>query len=128
VFLLLAEVGSVRVTPGPFLCGDWAMQETNEISIHEIRVFAAVSSAQDWVTSKQVASQAAVAGRTARLHLLKLTRLGLLDGAAVFPCHRYKAAEKADKRNFAYLQRITQAAEVFGVRLPANATDRGVSV
>lgn len=93
------------------------MHEKNEISIHEVRIWIAAQQAKGWTTAKEIADVAKVAGRTARLHLLKLSRLGLLDVAEVFPGHRYRVSEKADKRNAGYHQRITKAAEVFGLSL-----------
>lgn len=93
--------------------------EKNEISIHEIRVFAVLSGAKDtWMTSKEIAKLAApISDRTVRAHTLKLVQLGLLDQAEVFPAHRYRLSPKMDKRNGSYLRRITAAADVFGVKL-----------
>ena len=88
--------------------------EHNEISHHEVSIFLVMSkNKQRWFTSKEIANESGVAPRTARAHCLNLVRLGLLDQAKVFPAHRYRWAEKADKRNIGYLQRLELAAEVF---------------
>ena len=87
--------------------------ETNEISIHEIKVFNVVSRS-GWIDNKTIAKEAGISGRTARAHTLKLSKLGIFDCAEVFPGHRYRVATKAEKRNAGYLQRIARAKEVFG--------------
>ena len=87
--------------------------ETNEISAHEVRVFLFLKDSGRWVTAKETAKNASVAPRTARFHLLKLSRLGLLDSAEVYPGHRYRLSDKAPKRNPAYFARIIKAAEIF---------------
>jgi predicted ArsR family transcriptional regulator len=96
--------------------------ERNEISLHEVKVFAALNRREGrWATSKEIAGEAGVAGRTARAHLLKLVRLGIADQAEVFPAHRYRRAEKAAKRNAGYHLRLLAACEVFSVEPGAKA-------
>ena len=92
--------------------------ETNEVSLHQVKVFQCLE-AGEWLTSKEVAERAGVAGRTARAHLLKLVHLGIVDQAEVFPAHRYRLSEMADKRNKAYVQRLHAAMEVFGIKRAA---------
>lgn len=90
--------------------------EKNEVSIHEARVFSVfLANPKEWLTSKEIAEKADVAQRTARAHCLKLVQLGILDQAEVFPSHRYRMAEKADKRNRGYFDRVKQAMEIFGI-------------
>ncbi len=89
--------------------------ERNEISAHEVRVYHALRTATAWLSSADVARLAAVAGRTARAHCLKLVNLGLADQAEVFPSHRYRISDKAGKRNVAYLQRLERAGEALGI-------------
>lgn len=89
--------------------------ERNEISLHEVKAFLALRSASDWITSKDIAERAGIAPRTARLHALRLVRLGIVDQAEVFPAHRYRLASNARNRNVNYLQRLEQACEVFGL-------------
>ena len=91
------------------------MAEKNEISAHEVRVHQAVISAGTWVTSKYVAEAAGVAARTARQHLFRLVNLGIIDQEEVFPGHRYRASEFAEKRNKTYVQRLARAKEVLGL-------------
>ena len=88
--------------------------ETSEVSLHQVKVFQCLESG-GWVTAKEVAGKAGVADRTARAHLLKLVHLGVADQAEVFPAHRYRLSEMADRRNKAYVQRIHAAMEVFGL-------------
>jgi len=90
--------------------------EKNEISLHEVKLFLALQkNVAQWMTSKELAKASGVAERTARAHCYKLAKLGLVDTAEVFPAHRYRMAEKADKRNGGYLQRLQAACEVFGL-------------
>lgn len=88
--------------------------ETSEISEHQLRVFLFVQSASGWVTSKQVAEGANVAQRTARGHLRHFVLQGIFDVAEIFPGHRYKLSEQADKRNPAYMLRLEKAKNVLG--------------
>lgn len=89
--------------------------ERTEVSVHEVRIYAAAKAAAAWLTSKQLASMADVAGRTARAHALKLVRLGLFDQAEIFPGHRYRLSVLAKKRNVAYVRRLELAADILGV-------------
>ncbi len=90
--------------------------ERNEVSSHEVRLYrAAKASGATWLTSQDLAQAAGVASRTARAHAAKLVKLGILDLAEVFPAHRYRFSDKADKRNQAYIHRLDKAAEVFGL-------------
>jgi len=97
---------------------DWHNQamERNEVSIHEARLYRALEAhAGTWKTSAELATAAQIAGRTSRAHVVKLHKLGLVDVAEVFPGHRYRLAQKADKRNASYVIRLRQAVEVFGL-------------
>ena len=87
--------------------------ETNEISVHQVRVFHCLETASDWLTNGEIARAARVAPRTARAITKKLVDLGVLDVAEVLPAHRYRMSPFADKRNKAYLTRLRQAADVF---------------
>ena len=91
--------------------------ERNEISEQETRLFCALRNhGATWITSRELAKQAKVAERTARAHLLKFVKLNIVDLAEVFPGHRYRLAEKADKRNGSYITRLMRAADVFGFK------------
>lgn len=89
--------------------------ERGEISVHQVKIFQFVQSAKAWVDNQQIAAATGVSARTARLHSKGLSDLGLFDQAEVFPGHRYRFSEFAEKRNKAYMQRITEAAIVFGL-------------
>jgi hypothetical protein len=89
--------------------------ESNEISLHQAKVFRFVKSQQNWVTAKDIAMATEIAGRTARLHCLKLVQLGIFDQVEVFPAHRYQFSKFAGKRNKAYLQRLEQACAIFSI-------------
>ena len=90
--------------------------EKNEVSIHEAKLFRALEKGRaEWATSKDLAKAAGINDRTARAHCYKLAKIGLLDTAEVFPAHRYKLAEKAEKRNAGYFTRLRMACEVFSL-------------
>ena len=89
--------------------------ERSEVSLQEVKMYLALkANASAWFTSKELAKKTAGNERTARAHLLKLVRLGIVDQAEVFPAHRYRISDKASKRNVAYVQRLETACEVFG--------------
>jgi hypothetical protein len=87
--------------------------ETSEISLHQLRVYEFVRSAGQWVTAGDIAAGAGVAPRTARAHALKFVLSGVFDQAEVFPAHRYRLSDMAEKRNKAMVQRLTVARDVF---------------
>jgi DNA-binding CsgD family transcriptional regulator len=89
--------------------------EGNEISVHEVRVYEVLRTAASWLSSKDIALWAKVAPRTARHHALRLVRLGVVDRAEVFPAHRYRLSDFADKRNRGYVDRLHRAAEVLEI-------------
>lgn len=90
--------------------------EKSEISVHELRICAFLRSPPDkWSTNNEIAQAASVSPRTARAHTLKLVKLGMIDQAEVFPAHRYRWSDKAEKRNASYWTRLKMAAEVFGL-------------
>jgi len=87
--------------------------ERKEVSLHQVKVYEFVREHGGWVTSHEIARGAGIAARTARAYALGLVKLGLFDQAQVFPGHRYRASEFADKRNRAYVRRPAQASEIF---------------
>jgi hypothetical protein len=89
--------------------------ERGEISLHQVKVFRFVRDTKSWVDNHTIAVGTGVAPRTARLHTKVLTDLGLFDQAEVFPGHRYRISDFAEKRNKGYLRRLEAAAEVFGL-------------
>lgn len=97
--------------------------ERNEVSLHQLKVFLAVRKAGKWLTNREISVLADVAERTARQHSLFLVNLGILDQADVFPAHKYKYSELADKRNKAYVGRLCSAIEVFGEDIPGSLRD-----
>ena len=92
--------------------------ERSEVSRHEVAVYSALVSAEKWLTSADIATRAVVAPRTARAHAQKLVNLGIAEQAEVFPGHRYRLAEFADKRNRGYLDRLERAADALGMEIP----------
>jgi len=91
--------------------------ETNEISLHQVRVYRFVWEMKDWVTNAEIARGAAVAARTARLHTRRFVAAGLFDQIELFPGHSFRIAAKPESRNKAYALRLAQAAEAFGLEL-----------
>lgn len=99
--------------------------ESSEISTHQARVykFAAErqgktvggTTVQGWFTASELAEGAQIAPRTARAHALSFVRLGVFDQAEVFPAHRYRLSELADKRNVAMVRRLKEALVIFGL-------------
>jgi len=91
--------------------------ERNEISLHEVKVYRAfVADKARWFTVNDIVSATdKVAHRTVTHHVRRLLGLGLLDMAEVFPAHKYRWAEKADKRNLAYVLRLQRAESAFGL-------------
>ena len=89
--------------------------EKGEVSLHQLKVYLFARDKGSWVTAREIAEGAGVADRTARHHALTLVKLGVFDQAEVFPAHRYRYSEKANKRNKAYMLRLEGAREAFGV-------------
>lgn len=88
--------------------------ESNEVSLHQVKVFEFVRAHGSWLTAHEIAKGARTAERTARHHALLLVKLGIFDQAEVFPAHRYRFSAKAEKRNKAYVLRLEAAKSVFG--------------
>ena len=89
--------------------------ERNEVSIHECRVFLVLKNNAKWMTNKEIATEASVANRTASFKTKKFVDLGICDIAEVYPGHRYRLSQKADKRNTAYMKRLEEAVSIFGL-------------
>lgn len=83
-------------------------------SIHEVKVYLALKSFEGkWASNHELSRFASgVSPRTIRAHVLSMVKLGMVEQMAVFPGHRYRLAEKADKR---LVRRFDAAAEVFGL-------------
>lgn len=92
--------------------------ERSEVSQHEVLVIKELCNQYgSWITAKELADKTGIAPRTARAHVNKLVKLGLVEMAEVFPGHRYQLSEFASKRNRGYFDRIKRAAEVLGIEL-----------
>jgi len=91
--------------------------ETNEVSLHRVRVFRFLKSTGAWQTNEEIAKATGIASRTARGHTKALVDLNILDQAEVFPAHRYRFSPQAEKRNKAYVMRLRQASEIFGLSM-----------
>lgn len=90
--------------------------ETNEVSLHQLKVYEAVKAHGKWITIKEIAATIdGVAHRTVTRHAKKLVELGVFDIAEVSPAHRYRLSKFAEKRNKSYIQRLDAAREVFGL-------------
>jgi DNA-binding IclR family transcriptional regulator len=88
--------------------------ETNEVSLHQLKVYEFVRESDKWLTVKEIAAGAGVARRTAQQHAQRLVALGLFDLAEVFPAHRYRLSDVAEQRNKGYVLRLARARDVFG--------------
>lgn len=60
------------------------------VTVHEVKVAAALKSAGDWISSEAVANSAGVAWRTAREHLVTLTAAGFAERVEMSPCYLYR--------------------------------------
>jgi predicted transcriptional regulator len=90
--------------------------ERNEISIQEAKVYKHLrNNPQSWMTNRDIELAVNIPARTVRAETLKLVKLGIIDQRELFPGHRYRWCDKANKRNTGYLQRLEQAAEMFGI-------------
>jgi DNA-binding IclR family transcriptional regulator len=89
--------------------------EPTEISLHLLKVFDAAKAHGGWISSKELAERAGVAGRTARKHARDLAAAGLFDVAAVFPENRYRLVPTPEQRNRALVERLERARSVFGI-------------
>jgi Phenylacetic acid-responsive transcriptional repressor len=88
--------------------------ERNEISLHEVKVYRVFKEhSKAWLTHKDIAKISELNERTVRAHTLRLVRSGVLDQAELFPAHRYRLSQKADKRNKGYMQRLLEADTIF---------------
>lgn len=90
--------------------------ERAEISLHEAKLFLHVKNhTSSWKTNRDLAKAIDGNERTLRATTARFVKLGILDQAEVFPAHRFRFSDKADKRNKSYLQRLEFAVEVFGL-------------
>lgn len=99
------------------------MTAHTEISAQEVRTFLALEAASDtWLTNTELAAAVeGVAPRSVRNYTLKFVKLGLLDHAALFPAHKYRMAARQSKSGIAYVQRLKDAAAVFGLASSGSA-------
>lgn len=89
--------------------------ERSQVSLHEVKAYLALKTADGWLTGQEIADLAGINVRTARSHASRLVQLGVADQQELFPAYRYRLSEKAKNRNLAYVQRVEQACEVFGL-------------
>jgi hypothetical protein len=94
---------------------EWDAMETNEISLHQVKIFEFVRKADRWVTMKDVVAATGSRRETVGNHLRRFVSLGLMDQAEVWPGHRFRVSVLAEKRNKAMLERLDRAKEIFGV-------------
>ena len=87
--------------------------ETNEISLHQIRVYEYVAAADKWVTAKECAAATGVKYRTVAEHMRRLVGVGVFEIAERFPSNHYRLSASAGKNNKAYLHRLMAAKAVF---------------
>lgn len=89
--------------------------ERSEVSAHEVRAFLAIRNHPGWMTHEDLALAAKISKRTARAYSKKWLKLGMIDLAEVFPAHRIRWAQQANRRNASYLQRLEEATKVFAL-------------
>lgn len=89
------------------------MDDRDEISAHEVRVFEALRKAGAWLMAQEVAKRAKTSPRTTRLHLRTMAQHGLVAIQRVYPGPRYRLVEATDSKGREYKARLTAAAKVF---------------
>jgi hypothetical protein len=89
--------------------------ESSEISEHQVRLYKFLRGHSGWCTAIQAGEGSKIAPRTARAHLLKFVKAGIVDQIEAFPGHRYQLSPMAEKRNKTLIARLKQAVEVFGL-------------
>jgi predicted transcriptional regulator of viral defense system len=89
--------------------------EPTQISMHQVRVFRFVRDHGKWVSSTDIAEGAEVSPRAARHLARTLAELGIFDQIEVHPGHRYRFSDQADTVNEAYMLRLRNAEEAFGM-------------
>lgn len=62
-------------------------------SRHETAIYQVLKRGE-WLTSKQIAAETGISGRTVRHHLLRFVRFGIAEVTAFYPGHRYRLAAK----------------------------------
>lgn len=88
---------------------------TDRISIHEVRLLLVFRKQPDrWISNGEVAEEAEISPRTARLHTSRLLELGVLEVQRLFPTSKFRLAKEPSEAGQAYLDRWQQAREVFG--------------
>lgn len=89
----------------------------DQISLHEATVYLLLVNNRDrWFTSKELAAEANVSGRSARLFAAKLAEMGIADRLETYPGYRYRIAAGSQRRHAEYIQRLTEVAQVLGAR------------
>lgn len=81
------------------------------ITPHEVRTYQAVQ--QSWATSREVASKAGVAERTARHHLRRLADAGVIERFEAFDGFRYRANPNPNDSAVIRISQLDNAAAVF---------------
>lgn len=89
--------------------------ESAEISLHQLKIFDFVAGATKWVTMKEIVDGTGSKRETVGLHCRRFVKLGLFDQAEVWPGHRFRLSELAEKRNKSMIERLATARSVFGL-------------
>jgi len=87
--------------------------ETNEISLHQFKIYDALKKSQEWLSMKDIVKQTGAARGTVGQHLRRFIKLGLVDQAEVWPGHRFRLSPHAEKRNKSLMERLEQSGKIF---------------
>ena len=88
---------------------------TDRISIHEVRLMLVFRKQPErWLSNCEVAEEAEISPRTARLHTSRLLELGVLEVQRLFPASKFRLRRQPGEDGRAYLERWEKAREVFG--------------
>jgi DNA-binding transcriptional ArsR family regulator len=92
--------------------------ESALISPHQVAVCSFAIKHGGWFTTRALVTRMKISDRTARLHLKRLTDLGVLERRKLFGGCRYRVRPEADmdERAKAYLLRLTSIRETLDRR------------
>lgn len=87
----------------------------NVVSEQEAKLFLLLrENPSEWLTAKRLATSAEISERTARMHLLRYVRSGIVQVRTVFPGYRYQISDQARKRDPGRISRLESAIDVIG--------------
>jgi DNA-binding CsgD family transcriptional regulator len=91
------------------------IMDRHQISLYEVKIYRTFLGTPDkWFTNQEVASLIGVAARTVRAHTRRLTSIGVLEQAELFPAYRYRLSTEAGQIDMGYMNRLNRAIDIVG--------------